>query len=126
MQDGRACLWADFPGYSQLYTQLTPNSSSPDLLYRGYVAARKGGEATSYLETLVRDDEAPAPVVSVLDGHSHALGFLGSALGTLQLPLGVDDFGQSGTRAALWLDRFKVLDECLRCFGTVFYPPGRG
>src|SRR5207249_101578 len=28
--------------------------TSPDLLYRGYVAARKGGEATSYLETLVR------------------------------------------------------------------------
>ena len=35
-QDGRACLWADFPGYSQLYTQLTPNSSSPDLLYPIY------------------------------------------------------------------------------------------
>ncbi len=76
--------------------------TSPDLLYRGYVAARKGGEATSHLETLVRDDEAQAPVVTVLDGHSHALGFLGSALGTLQLPLGVDDFGQSGTRAALY------------------------
>jgi pyruvate dehydrogenase E1 component len=76
--------------------------TSPDLLYRGYVAARKGGEATSHLETLVRDEEAQAPVVSVLDGHSHALGFLGSALGTLQLPLGVDDFGQSGTRAALY------------------------
>ena len=76
--------------------------TSPDLLYRGYVAARKGGEAGSHLETLVRDDEVQAPVVSVLDGHSHALGFLGSALGTLQLPLGVDDFGQSGTRAALY------------------------
>jgi prepilin-type N-terminal cleavage/methylation domain-containing protein/prepilin-type processing-associated H-X9-DG protein len=35
-QDGRGCLWADFAGYSQLYTQLTPNSSSPDLLYPIY------------------------------------------------------------------------------------------
>ena len=35
-QDGRGCLWADFPGYSQIYTQLTPNSSSPDLLYPIY------------------------------------------------------------------------------------------
>ena len=76
--------------------------TSPDLLYRGYVAARRGGEASSYLETLVRDDEAAAPVITVLDGHSHALGFIGSALGTIQLPLGVDDFGQSGTRAALY------------------------
>ena len=76
--------------------------TSPDLLYRGYVAARKGGEASSYLETLVRDDEAGAPLVTVLDGHSHALAFIGSALGTVQLPLGVDDFGQSGTRADLY------------------------
>ncbi len=76
--------------------------TSPDLLYRDYVGARKGGEASSYLESLVRDDEAAAPVVTVLDGHSHALGFIGSALGTIQLPLGVDDFGQSGTRADLY------------------------
>jgi pyruvate dehydrogenase E1 component len=76
--------------------------TSPDLLYRGYVAARKRGEASSHLESLVRDDETEAPVVTVLDGHSHALGFIGSALGTLQLPLGVDDFGQSGTRADLY------------------------
>ncbi len=76
--------------------------TSPDLLYRSYVAARKAGEASSHLDRLVRDDEARAPVVTVLDGHSHALGFIGSALGTLQLPLGVDDFGQSGTRRDLY------------------------
>ena len=76
--------------------------TSPDLLYRGYAGARKGGEASSYLERLMRDDEAAAPVVTVLDGHSHALGFIGGALGTIQLPLGVDDFGQSGTRADLY------------------------
>ncbi|MHC5539917.1 DUF1559 family PulG-like putative transporter, partial [Singulisphaera rosea] len=34
--DGRGCLWGDFSGFSQLYTQLTPNSSSPDLLYPSY------------------------------------------------------------------------------------------
>ena len=42
------------------------------------------------------------PVVSVLDGHSHGLAFLGSALGVPQLPLGVDHFGQSGTRGDLY------------------------
>jgi len=35
-EDGRGCLWADFAGYSHIYTQLTPNSSSPDLLYPNY------------------------------------------------------------------------------------------
>jgi pyruvate dehydrogenase E1 component len=76
--------------------------TSADLLYRDWVAARKRGETSSHLDALVRDDEAGAPIVSVIDGHSHALAFLGSALGSLQLPLGVDDFGQSGTRRDLY------------------------
>jgi pyruvate dehydrogenase E1 component len=38
----------------------------------------------------------------VLDGHSHALAFLGGALGVTQTALGVDAFGQSGTRAELY------------------------
>ena len=42
------------------------------------------------------------PIVSVLDGHSHCLSFLGSALGVPQLALGVDHFGQSGSRRDLY------------------------
>jgi pyruvate dehydrogenase E1 component len=38
-----------------------------------------------------------APVVTVHDGASHAMAWLGSALGTPCVPLGVDAFGQSGT-----------------------------
>jgi pyruvate dehydrogenase E1 component len=41
-------------------------------------------------------------VVSVLDGHSHTLAFLGGALGVPQIPLGVDHFGQSGARGDLY------------------------
>jgi pyruvate dehydrogenase E1 component len=70
--------------------------TSPDRLYRGLRAPRP------YLETLVTADEEDVPVVSVLDGHSHALAFIGGALGVPQLALGVDDFGQSGTRADLY------------------------
>ena len=55
-----------------------------------------------YVETLVEADEEEVPIVSVLDGQSHALAFLGGALGVAQLALGVDDFGQSGTRADLY------------------------
>jgi pyruvate dehydrogenase E1 component len=40
--------------------------------------------------------------VSVLDGHSHALAWLGSALGVPQVPLGVQGFGQSGARDDLY------------------------
>ncbi|OGK84277.1 MAG: hypothetical protein A2050_03435 [Candidatus Rokubacteria bacterium GWA2_73_35] len=70
--------------------------TSPDRLYRGLRAPRP------YLEELVGPDEEGVPVVSVLDGHSHALAFLGAALGVPQLALGVDDFGQSGARADLY------------------------
>jgi pyruvate dehydrogenase E1 component len=38
-----------------------------------------------------------APIVSVHDGASHAMAWLGSALGMPQVALGVDTFGQSGT-----------------------------
>jgi pyruvate dehydrogenase E1 component len=70
--------------------------TSPDRLYRGLRDPRP------YLEDLVGADEEGVPVVSVLDGHSHALAFIGGALGVPQQALGVDDFGQSGTRADLY------------------------
>jgi pyruvate dehydrogenase E1 component len=70
--------------------------TSPDRLYRGLAGPR------SYLEELVAADEEDVPVVSVLDGHPHTLAFIGSALGVTQLPLGVADFGQSGTREDLY------------------------
>jgi pyruvate dehydrogenase E1 component len=70
--------------------------TSPDRLYRGARGPR------GHLETLVGADEESVPVVSVLDGHSHALAFIGGALGVPQIALGVDDFGQSGARADLY------------------------
>jgi pyruvate dehydrogenase E1 component len=70
--------------------------TSPDLLHRGLRAPRP------YLEELVTADEEGVPVVSVLDGHSHALSFIGAALSVPQISLGVDDFGQSGARRDLY------------------------
>ena len=70
--------------------------TSPDLLYRGIRTTKP------YVLDLVSADEEGVPVVSVLDGHSHALAFLGGALGVPQLPLGVDHFGQSGSRGDLY------------------------
>jgi prepilin-type N-terminal cleavage/methylation domain-containing protein/prepilin-type processing-associated H-X9-DG protein len=34
--DQRGMPWGDQPGYGQIYTQLSPNSSSPDLVYTGW------------------------------------------------------------------------------------------
>ena len=70
--------------------------TSPDRLYRGLRDPRP------YLEEMVTAEEEGVPIVSVLDGHSHGLAFLGSALGVPQLALGVDHFGQSGSRSDLY------------------------
>jgi prepilin-type processing-associated H-X9-DG protein len=34
--DQRGLWWGDQPGYGSIYTQLSPNSTSPDLLYQGW------------------------------------------------------------------------------------------
>lgn len=76
-------------------------------LYRSLATARRAlrpgqpGEA-SHLERLLEPRERRAPVVTVADGHSHALAFIASALGGRAIPLGVDAFGESGTRADLY------------------------
>jgi pyruvate dehydrogenase E1 component len=45
---------------------------------------------------------AGVPVVTVHDAASHAMAWIGSALGVPCVPLGVDSFGQSGTVADLY------------------------
>ena len=42
------------------------------------------------------------PLVTVQDGASHAMAWLGSALGVPAVPVGVDQFGQSGSVAELY------------------------
>lgn len=55
-----------------------------------------------HLATLFPRDERHAPIVTVQDGASHGLSFLGSIYGAPTVPLGVDTWGQSGSRAALY------------------------
>ncbi len=43
-----------------------------------------------------------APLVTVHDAASHAMAWLGSALGVPAVPLGVDQFGQSGSVRELY------------------------
>jgi pyruvate dehydrogenase E1 component len=87
--------------------------TSPDRLYRGVRGDRP------WLLELVTSDEEDVPVVSALDGHSHALAFLGGALGVPQIPLGVDDFGQSGARADLYRHYGIDADAMVRAARTL-------
>ena len=82
--------------------------TSPELAYRSWRATYAGAvergsviRRASHLHRLVPADERSRPVVSVQDAASHHLSWIGSALGTRQVALGVDRFGESGTIADL-------------------------
>ena len=83
--------------------------TSPDRLYTAVRDARRAQlrDARSpldvgHLATLIPAEERRAPIVTVQDGASHSLAFLGSVWGVPVVPLGVDEFGQSGARQALY------------------------
>jgi pyruvate dehydrogenase E1 component len=86
------------------------NVTSADRLYDDWRGSRLGGVRTSrvpdecsHLGTnLILGAEQRAPIVTVLDGASHALAFLGAVFGQPTVPLGMDQFGQSGGRADLY------------------------
>ena len=58
--------------------------------------------ALPHLGTLFPASTRRRPMVTVIDGASHTLGFLGAAFGAPVVPLGMDRFGQSGTISDLY------------------------
>jgi pyruvate dehydrogenase E1 component len=87
------------------------NCLSPDLVYRSWQA----GVATGR-----RPGRGEAPVVTVLDGHPLALAWVGSMLGVQSLPLGVTQYGQSGTPAELYRE-FGIDSDAIAaaCFAAL-------
>jgi pyruvate dehydrogenase E1 component len=70
--------------------------TSADLLFRALQARGGFGDGDpAFLEELFPAERA-APLVTVLDGHPHALAFLGAVNSTPITCLGVTEFGQSG------------------------------
>lgn len=91
---------------------------SPDRLYRGWRgelrgaagAARRADLSGIHLARLIEPAERRAPIVTVHDAASHALAWVGSVFGQRVLPVGVDEFGQSGSIADLYR-HFDLLPE---------------
>ena len=60
----------------------------------------------------MRHTSANCPILTVHDAASHALAWLGSVFGARVVPVGVDDFGQSGSIVDLY-NHFEFLPEQL-------------
>jgi pyruvate dehydrogenase E1 component len=98
------------------------NVTGPGPLYESFQkashAAVKGATAASNVfDQLVPVSDRRAPVVTLTDAHPHSLAWIGSALGTPVLPLGVIEFGQSGSLEQIYrkhqIDRDSVVAACL-------------
>ena len=76
------------------------NITSADRLFRAWRRAEQGEH--HHLAMLIPAEDRAFPIITVQDGASHALAWLGSVYGAPVTPLGVDDFGQSGTLGDLY------------------------
>ena len=70
--------------------------SSPDILYQDWMASTKKSNHVSFLETQLSYIGPNVPIVTIIDGHSSSLSWIGSVSGQKVIPLGVNNFGQSG------------------------------
>ena len=78
------------------------------------------GSTRQFIEDVIPASERSSPVVTVADGHPHSLAWLGSALNTASLPLGVTSFGQSGSGPELYREYQIEADSIMAaCFGAL-------
>lgn len=102
------------------------NVTGPGPLYRhfqelAHAALRNEADTADFLSDVLREEERTVPVVTVVDGHPHTLAWLGSALGTRVLTLGVVAFGQSGGLSDVYrehqIDVESIARACRRAVG---------
>lgn len=93
--------------------------TSPDRLYREWRQSLRDSarSATSkrlptHLDAIIHETERGLPILTVHDAASHTLAWLGSVHGSRVVPVGVDEFGQSGSIAELY-GVFDLLPEQL-------------
>ena len=104
-----------------VYTNVI-NVTGPGPLYRHYRestrrAVEQGISLAQNIGRLIPGALPGAPVVTVADAHPHSLAWLGSALGSKAIQLGVDDWGQSGNRDDLYkeykTDAESIVAACI-------------
>lgn len=90
--------------------------------YQAHVRSAMQGEdkLSSFMSDVISSSERSVPVVTVVDGHPHGLAWIGTALNTRTLPLGVSEFGQSGSRADLYQEYGIDVESIMAaCFGAL-------
>ncbi len=98
--------------------------TSPDLLHRGWSAARaarwRGGGESAHIATLLAALSPTAGLITVIDGSPGTLSWIGGVRGNRVSPLGIDRFGQTGDLPDLYreyrLDAHAIIDAAAELF----------
>ena len=69
---------------------------SPDKLYKDWENSKKESNNIAFIEEILQILNKDSTLVTIIDGHSSSLSWLGSVCGHRVYPLGVNRFGQSG------------------------------
>lgn len=101
------------------------NVTGPGPLYSSFqnsvkAAVSLGGESDRFLSDVLPTSDRRAPIVTVVDAHPHSLAWIGGAVGSPVIPLGVSDFGQSGSRDDLYKEYGIDVDSiAAACFAAL-------
>ncbi|MBX9859282.1 MAG: transketolase [Sphingomonas sp.] len=99
--------------------------TSPDLLHRGWSAARaarwgEGSGEPAHIATLLGALSPTAGLVTIIDGSPGTLSWIGGVRGNRVSPLGLDRFGQTGDLPDLYreyrLDAAAIMDATAELF----------
>ena len=102
------------------------NVTGPGPLYRRYqesvrATVKEGITAQPFMGDIVSVGERSAPIVTVVDGHPLSLAWIGAAMKTTTVPLGVTRFGQSGSPPDLYreyeIDAESIMAACFAALG---------
>lgn len=105
--------------------------TSADRLHAGWSAAQRarcrGEAAFSVADRILAPLSRECRIVTLIDGHPSALSWLGAVAGHATLPLGVEQFGQTGSIGDLYringIDAASIVDR-VRAFTTGRPVPG--
>jgi pyruvate dehydrogenase E1 component len=96
--------------------------TSPGLLFRACRARQGRDDAPSWILDQAFPASRATPLVTVLDGHPHTLAFLAGIRSVPSIPLGVTQFGQSGSLEDVYRHHGIDTDHIVRAALDVITP----
>ena len=97
------------------------NVTSADRLFRDHFEAAGAGAGTSYLDELLPTADRQIPAITLLDGHPLTLAWLGTVFSAPVKPLGVVQFGQTGSVQELYRQHRIDMDAILTAIVQILF-----